>query len=313
MPVDPVPEPSDHPLPGVPDVHRRLVASLSDYAVIVLDPTGIVRSWNPGAERIKGWVAEEIVGRSFEAFYTPESLAVGHPRRELERAGAMGRYDEEGWRVRKDGGRFWAHVVITALHDDDGELVGFGKVTSDLTERKHAEEQLANTLALLRATSLTDALTGLANRRAWDDGLDRELARARRVGTPLCVAVLDIDHFKAMNDTHGHGAGDRFLRRATTAWRTVLRASDLLARIGGEEFAVALPDCDLPSAGGVGDRFRALTPDDQTCSVGVAQWDGTESADAILRRADVALYAAKRGGRDRTELAAAAPDARGAG
>jgi diguanylate cyclase (GGDEF)-like protein/PAS domain S-box-containing protein len=300
--------PDDRPLPGVSDVYRLLVASLTDYAVIVLDPDGIVRSWNPGAERIKGWTADEIVGRSFETFYTPESLAVGHPDRELERARAMGRYDEEGWRVRADGTRFWAHFVITALFDPDGHLVGFGKVTSDLTDRKHAEEQLANTLALLRDTALSDALTGLANRRAWDDGLLREVARARRAGTTLCVAAVDVDHFKTMNDEQGHGAGDRFLRRAAAAWRTALRASDLLARTGGEEFAVALPDCDLEAAMRVGDRFRELTPAGLTCSVGVAQWDGEESRDALLQRADRALYAAKHAGRDRT-LAAGPPSA----
>jgi diguanylate cyclase (GGDEF)-like protein/PAS domain S-box-containing protein len=289
------------PLPGVPDVYRLLVASLTDYAVIVLDVDGIVRSWNPGAQQIKGYHADEIIGRSFESFYTPESLAVGHPARELERAAAMGRYDEEGWRVRKDGGRFWAHIVITALFDADGELVGFGKVTRDLTERKHAEEQLANTLALLRDTALTDALTGLANRRAWDDGLAREIARARRSSTPLCVGTMDLDNFKAMNDLHGHGAGDRFLRRTSSAWRTALRGGDLLARMGGEEFAVALPECELDAAVAVGDRFRALTPDGQSCSVGVAQWDGRETADDLLQRADRALYRAKNGGRDRTE------------
>jgi diguanylate cyclase (GGDEF)-like protein/PAS domain S-box-containing protein len=298
----------DGPLPGVPDAHRLLVASLTDYAVIVLDPDGIVRSWNPGAERIKGWTAREIVGRSFEAFYTPESVAVDHPLRELERARTMGRYGEEGWRVRKDGSRFWAHIVITALFDQGGDLVGYGKVTQDLTARKHAEEQLQGALALLRETAMTDALTGLANRRAWDDGLARELARTRRFGGALCVAAIDIDHFKVMNDAHGHGAGDRFLRRTTTAWRSTLRASDLLARLGGEEFAVALPDCDLGSAESVADRFRSLTPDGETCSVGVAQWDGLESAETLLGRADRALYAAKDAGRNRTVLAAAGPD-----
>lgn len=300
--------PDDRPLPGVADVYRLLVASLTDYAVIVLDPDGIVRSWNPGARRIKGWAADEIIGRSFEAFYTPESLAVGHPDRELERARAMGRYEEEGWRVRADGTRFWAHIVLTALFDEDGEHVGFGKVTSDLTERKLAEEQLANTLALLRDTALSDALTGLANRRAWDDGLHREVARARRGGASLCIAAIDVDHFKTINDEQGHGAGDRFLRRAAAAWRTALRASDLLARTGGEEFAVALPDCDLEAALAVGDRFRELTPEGLTCSVGVAQWDGEESREALMRRADRALYAAKRAGRDRT-VAAGPPGA----
>jgi diguanylate cyclase (GGDEF)-like protein/PAS domain S-box-containing protein len=290
------------PLPAIPDVYRLLVSSLHDYAVIVMDAEGIIRSWNPGAQAIKGWSADEIVGESFERFYTEEALAVGHPLRELERARATGRYDEEGWRLRKDGTRFWAHVVITALFDEQGELVGFGKVTNDLTTRKHAEEQLATTLALLRDNALTDALTGLANRRAWEDGLARELARARRTDSPLSVAAVDVDHFKRINDAGGHTAGDRFLRRTTTAWKTALRANDLLARTGGEEFAIALPDCALQAAGVIGDRFRALMPDGHTCSVGVAEWNRAENAEELLHRADRALYEAKRAGRDRTVL-----------
>lgn len=300
---DPGPVPlHPSPLPSIPDVYRLLVSSLQDYAVIVMDADGIIRSWNPGAEKIKGWTAEQIIGESFEQFYTPESLAAGHPRHELERARATGRYEEEGWRVRRDGSRFWAHVVITALFDEQGELVGYGKVTNDLSARKRAEEQLATTLALLRDTALTDALTGLPNRRAWEDGLSRELARSRRTGTSLSVAAVDLDHFKAINDADGHSAGDRFLRRTAVAWKTVLRTHDLLARTGGEEFAVALPDCDLEAAGLVGDRFRALVPDGHTCSVGVARWDRSENAEELLQRADRALYEAKRSGRDRTVL-----------
>jgi PAS domain S-box-containing protein len=129
---------------------RLLVESITDYAIFLLDLDGRVVSWNPGAERIKGYRAEEIIGQSFERFYPPDRLLAGWPREELRRAAAHGRYEEEGWRLRKDGTRFWASVVITALRDPDGELQGYGKVTRDLTERRWHEEQLRRSEEQLR-------------------------------------------------------------------------------------------------------------------------------------------------------------------
>jgi PAS domain S-box-containing protein len=118
-----------------------LVGQATDYAIFVMDPNGVVQTWNPGAERMKGYRPEEIIGRNFSTFYTEEDKARDHPANELRIAAANGRYEEEGWRVRKDGSRFWANIIITALHDDDGELIGFGKVSRDLTVRRLAEEQ----------------------------------------------------------------------------------------------------------------------------------------------------------------------------
>ncbi|MFI6922767.1 PAS domain S-box protein [Nonomuraea spiralis] len=121
---------------------RLLVQNVVDYAVFMLDAQGRIVSWNAGAERIKGYRAEEIIGAHFSVFYPPEDVAAGKPAMELEVAVADGRWEEEGWRVRKDGTRFWASVVITALHDDRGELRGFGKVTRDLTERRNVSRAL---------------------------------------------------------------------------------------------------------------------------------------------------------------------------
>lgn len=121
---------------------RLLVSSVRDYAIFVLDPSGNVASWNQGAERIKGYTADEIVGRHSSCFYLPEDIENGKPERELQTAMAAGHYEEEGWRVRKDGSRFWANAVITAIKDDSGKLRGFSKVTRDITERKRAEELL---------------------------------------------------------------------------------------------------------------------------------------------------------------------------
>jgi PAS domain S-box-containing protein len=119
---------------------RMMVESVRDYAIFMLDPTGRVVTWNPGAERINGYRADEIIGEHFSRFYSEEEVRSGKCERELETAVREGRFEEEGWRVRKDGTRFWASVVITALHDQGGRLVGFAKVTRDLTQRRKMDE-----------------------------------------------------------------------------------------------------------------------------------------------------------------------------
>lgn len=150
-----------------------------------------------------------------------------------------------------------------------------------------------------RRSVLTDPLTGLANRRAWDAALAREMERARRSGEPLCVRALDLDHFKAFNDRHGHAGGDRHLIEATRVWQGALRTYDTLARLGGEEFGVILPDTAPGAAQVIVHRLARGTPNDGTVSAGIAVWDGKESAAALLDRADGALYEAKRAGRAR--------------
>lgn len=161
----------------------------------------------------------------------------------------------------------------------------------------------ADLLAQLSRQSLMDELTGLPNRRAWEHELPRALARATRTASPLSIALLDLDRFKLFNDREGHQAGDDLLREAARAWAGTLRSGDMLARYGGEELAVLLPDCDTMPAFTVAERMRRATPGGQTCSIGIATWDGTESAAEFVRRADEALYAAKRNGRDRVETA----------
>ena len=131
---------------------RLLVEGVDDYAIFILDPLGYITTWNIGAERIKGYKAQEIVGQHVSVFYTKEATEKGWPQHELEVAGREGRFVDEGWRVRKDGSRFWANVVITALRDGSGTLLGFSKITRDLTERKRAEETIREAHALLERT-----------------------------------------------------------------------------------------------------------------------------------------------------------------
>src|ERR1700761_3077219 len=115
---------------------KLLVESVRDYAIFMLDPAGVVVTWNAGAERFKGYRADEIIGQHFSVFYPQEAKQSGWPEHELRVANETGTFEDEGWRVRKDGTTFWANVVITALRDDEGQLVGFGKVTRDLSGRR---------------------------------------------------------------------------------------------------------------------------------------------------------------------------------
>lgn len=131
-----------HTLREVEQHFTELVAGVEDHAIFLLDPRGIVMSWNAGAQRIKGYEPHEIIGRPFTTFYTPEAIESGWSQEELRRAAATGRIQDEGWRLKKDGSKIWANVVITALRDASGEVRGYLKLTRDLTERRQAEEKL---------------------------------------------------------------------------------------------------------------------------------------------------------------------------
>jgi diguanylate cyclase (GGDEF)-like protein/PAS domain S-box-containing protein len=180
-----------------------------------------------------------------------------------------------------------------AIAEDDLLLVGV------LAGEAAVAMQRADLLGRLDELTRTDDLTGLPNRRAWDELLAQELAVAARRGEPVSVAMLDLDFFKAYNDEHGHLAGDRLLVTAAAAWQSALRAGDVLARWGGEEFAVLLPGCDGAGAAAIVERLRGMLPDDVTFSAGVAAGGDGSAARALVDAADQALYAAKAGGRDR--------------
>jgi PAS domain S-box-containing protein len=121
---------------------QLLIEAIVDYAIYMIDPDGLVASWNPGAARLKGYTADEIVGKPFASFFTPEDRAQGLPQRVLEVAARTGKYASEGWRVRKDGSRFWASAVVDAIKDPSGKVIGFAKITRDVTERRLADQQL---------------------------------------------------------------------------------------------------------------------------------------------------------------------------
>ncbi len=193
-----------------------------------------------------------------------------------------------------------------------GRVVGFLSVTWDAYVTGPGDDA-RSVLALLAAhaalvvergelerSARTDGLTGLPNRRAFEDELSREMSRAMRMRVPLTVALLDLDGFKALNDAGGHAAGDAALRAAADTWTSGLRSMDVLARYGGDEFAVLLPSCNLHEAHEVLDRMRVATPLGLGCSIGLTSWHEGEPVEQLIGRADTALYASKRTGRNRT-------------
>jgi PAS domain S-box-containing protein len=191
--------------PAPDEVFRLLVESVTDYAIFLLDPTGHVRTWNAGARRLKGYSTAEILGQHFSRFYTPEDVQRGKPEAGLRAAATEGRWADEGWRVRQDGTRFWASVVLTALRGPDGQLVGFAKVTRDLTERKCAEDERLALLAREQAaraaaeTALArlgavQAVTEVALAHlALDDLLPELLGRIRDALGVDTTAILLLD------------------------------------------------------------------------------------------------------------------------
>jgi diguanylate cyclase (GGDEF)-like protein len=187
-------------------------------------------------------------------------------------------------------------------------LVGFSLITlvlaavlTLLTLRTLASNR--ELLERMSRLAQLDGLTGIANRRTLDEAVPVEFARARRSGQPLTLVMIDIDHFKRYNDKRGHAAGDALLRTSAQSWAKQLRPTDLNARYGGEEFTLVLPACSADQAGQLVDRLRPLMPDRQTFSAGVAAWDGDETTNELVQRADRALLQAKKRGRNRTTIA----------
>ena len=228
-------------MPGYEERFRLLVDTVKDYAIFMLDPEGRVASWNTGAERLKGYHAEEILGRHFSCFYPPKDVQAGLPARALETAAAQGRSENEGWRVRKDGSPFWANVVLTALRDKAGTLVAFAKVTRDLTEQRRAAEVLraGEEYARRVVDAAYDAFVAIDqdgvisswNRHAEDMfGWSREEA----IGLSLAETIIPAQH----RDAHRRGL-KHFL--ATGEGPVLNRVIEITAvRRDGAEFPVEL-------------------------------------------------------------------------
>ena len=280
---------------------RQLVEASTDYAIIMIDPEGLIRSWNSGAERIIGWSAQQAIGRSIADLFTSEDLELGEPQRELEEAKAGGRAENNRWHLRADGSRFWATGVMTSLRTSEGVLRGFVKIMRDETQQRLVEEQtqfLAN----------HDALTGLPNRVQFSNQLHTAIAASERSNVPFALLLLDLDRFKYVNDTFGHHAGDLLLKEVALRIQSSIRETDFVARLGGDEFVIIQRDVSQPDASDVlarklvleiGRPFQLDTHEAMSgTSVGISLYprDASNSVE-LLKRADLALYRAKNAGR----------------
>ncbi|PTU31566.1 hypothetical protein CJD38_09570 [Stenotrophobium rhamnosiphilum] len=422
---------------------RRMIEDVKDYAIINLDINGLVSSWNEGARHIKGYQAHEIIGRHFSCFHQVEDIANNRPNAALKMAEENGHFQEEGLRIRKDGSVFWASVLITAIHDTDGTLLGYSKITRDLTERRHAEEVIAQANGLREAimhaapcsiiatdpdgvitsinpaaermlwyasedlvgkqttmiihdehevaarskelsakykkkietgfeafvyearedvveehewtyirkngsrlsvqlavsalrdsnqkiigflsiayditqrkyreeytrhVALHDDLTGLPNRALLKDRINVAIESAKRNHKKVGVMMLDLDHFKRINDTLGHHVGDELLKVVADRLVKALRKSDTAARMGGDEFVVVTPDMsDDKNADFIANTLvKAISAPIKigmhelivTPSIGVSCFpDDGEEANTLIKYADAAMYQTKASGR----------------
>jgi len=233
---------------------RLLVEAVKDYAIFMLDPSGRVMTWNAGAQRIKGYEAREIIGHHFSEFYEEAEIRAGKCERELEGAARDGRYEDEGWRLRKDGTRFWANVVITALRDESGELVGFTKVTRDLTERRRLEQEQISLARAEEAIRLRDEFLSLA---------------AHELKTPLTVLQLQLDTLNERVDNAGHRMTTKLQRASQSSERLANLIESLLdvSRIATGRFTLAIDEFDIAeSILGVVDGLRP-TADRARCEL----------------------------------------------
>lgn len=282
------------------DARARHFFDLSHDMLCTVDMQGRCIEVNGVWERQLGYRPVEMQGKRLLDLTHPDDHA--HATEEAMKVFAGGISDSLETRVRaKDGSWHWLRT--SSVFEPEEGLV-YARST-DVTERKASAEEREALIGEVQLLARSDALTGLPNRRALDDQLPREMARAMRAGSPLCLAIVDVDNFKSYNDTHGHLAGDKVLRDCAVAWDASLRGEDMILRFGGEEFLAILPNCEPGDATEVIERLRAATPGGQTCSAGLAVWHPGESVDDLVGRADKALYEAKEAGRDRLVSAAA--------
>jgi diguanylate cyclase (GGDEF)-like protein/PAS domain S-box-containing protein len=300
------------------DMEAALRASEKNYRNLVDSVNSIILRWdakgrivfmNPYGLKFFGYEAGELIGKNVVGTIVPESESIskrdlGHLMEEIRQDPDRFR-NNENENITRDGRRAWIYWTNRAITDDEGGIVEILSVGNDITGRRHMEAEL-------RRLATTDPLTGAFNRRRFFQKARQEFLRHRRYGHPLAVLLMDMDHFKKINDTHGHPVGDTVLKTFVQGCQSVFRVTDIFGRTGGEEFSAVLPETDAANAARVAERLRdrvsnsPLKGQDDgssirfTVSIGLtALQEDDLTLESMIRRADQALYTAKRTGRNR--------------
>lgn len=277
-----------------------LINDINAYAVGSITADGVVDAVNESWTKQSGYASDALIGKTLaDIFPLSGGNSDSNMVEQLRLAARDGWHLDEMWQSRKDGSRYWCQRLIAARVGSDGELAGYTLVLRDITRQSYDTDDLRRLLT-------QDHLTGAVNRATFQQLFEREYRAWREYGAPLSLIMLDIDHFKRVNDTYGHATGDLVLRRFAETIAKAIRPSDVFARLGGEEFAVLLPAKSLSEAAEIAERLRSLVADmrietpqgDLAITVSLGCATALPNSD-LLRSADEALYAAKRSGRDR--------------
>lgn len=303
---------------------NAIMMGVTDYALARLDAEGRIDEWNPSIGRITGFARESVVGQPMSIFYPEGATTDERIHDRLREADQSGWSLEEGWQRKADGGRFWASAMIVPLRappvgppEPDGFLAAlpalpalaqsscktYSLVIRDITDKREASETQRRIISC-------DHLTGIANRRTFFESGELEFTRGLRHARKLSLLMVDLDHFKSVNDLHGHAAGDAVLREFARLLAASFRDVDIVARIGGEEFAVLMPSTDEQQALMGAERLRVaveahqVDTADATVRYSISGGIATVASDAsdlhsLMKRADAALYEAKASGRNR--------------
>ena len=282
----------------------RLITSAAQDAIVMVDNDGKVTFWNKAAETVFGYSAEEMMGKDPQDSIVPqryhEQYQAGFRQFLFSGESSLVNKTTEVEALHKGAIPFFAELSLSAVQIR-GKWQGIG-IVRDITDRKQAEETL-------RQLASTDSLTGIANRREFDAALQAEMSRTERYRQPFSVLLLDIDHFKQVNDTFGHQTGDVVLRGLARLVAGRIRAQDMFARWGGEEFVILVPNCNAVEARMFAEKLRLAVEQHDfpgvgqvTCSIGLAEYHPGESINNFIERVDECLYRAKDNGRNRVEV-----------
>ncbi|MCF8085749.1 MAG: diguanylate cyclase, partial [Desulfohalobiaceae bacterium] len=279
------------------------IASSALDGVIMMDDQGRISYWNPAAEKILGYTAQEAMDRDLHQLLAPrryhQAFRKSFPHFQRKGKGDMIDHSYELRALHKNGSELPVEVSLSALKLK-GAWHSVG-IVRDISDRKIMEEKLQN-------MANTDQLTGAYNRHKFLECLDYEISRVQRKNDPLSLLMLDIDHFKRINDSHGHNTGDAILKELVHVVRNNLREVDILTRWGGEEFLVLAPDTNKLAAATLAERLRREVkghdfPEgvEVTISLGIAQYSRNEPVEELISRADERMYLAKQSGRNRVK------------